>query len=276
MDVQRSVRIAAVADIHARNVINPSIEEAIRAASATADVLLLPGDISQTGLVSQLELYGPLWKSLEIPILAVWGNHDRRNLRRTAMRSALGEHGVTLLDGTSEIIETKSGIRLGIVGFTGSGGGFREAVDENGTGRRLTYAVELNARRIAAQVRSELSDLAREKPDIALMTTHFSPTPTTLEGEPPVKYWMLGNALLGDAIDEFPIDVVIHGHAHAGTEVGETSAGIPVRNVSLPVNDAVMVYAVAPGRSVSDGERFAVQHDVAHESDADDDETPES
>ena len=45
----------------------------------------------------------------------------------------------------------------------------------------------------------------------------------------------LGSYLLGEAVDRLGVDLVLHGHAHAGAECGSTSAGIPVRNVAHPV-----------------------------------------
>jgi Icc-related predicted phosphoesterase len=88
------------------------------------------------------------------------------------------------------------------------------------------------------------------KPDISLLVTHFAPTVTTLGKEPPLKYWMLGNAGLGTVIDDHSLDLVIHGHAHLGNEVGMTPGGTPVRNVAAPIVGHIMVYHVEPGRQV--------------------------
>jgi hypothetical protein len=47
-------------------------------------------------------------------------------------------------------------------------------------------------------------------------------------------------------------DLVVHGHAHGGTEEGVTSGGIPVRNVAQPVlGRPLAVYGVEPGRPVT-------------------------
>ena len=48
-------------------------------------------------------------------------------------------------------------------------------------------------------------------------------------------YPFLGSQLLGEAIDAAGADLVLHGHAHSGTEHGTTPGGVPVRNVALPV-----------------------------------------
>jgi Icc-related predicted phosphoesterase len=46
----------------------------------------------------------------------------------------------------------------------------------------------------------------------------------------------LGSSILSDPVDSFKANLVLHGHAHNGMEKGKTLAGIPVRNVALPVH----------------------------------------
>ena len=63
-------------------------------------------------------------------------------------------------------------------------------------------------------------------------------------------YPFLGSYLLGEAIDRAGADLVLHGHAHAGTEKGVTPGGIHVRNVAQPViGHAYKIYCVHPARS---------------------------
>jgi hypothetical protein len=55
-------------------------------------------------------------------------------------------------------------------------------------------------------------------------------------GEPLEIYPFLGSYLLAEAIDHGGgADLVLHGHAHAGSERGRTPGGVPVRNVARPV-----------------------------------------
>ena len=67
------------------------------------------------------------------------------------------------------------------------------------------------------------------------MLSHYSPVKDTLTGEPLEIYPFLGSYLLAEAVDAEGADLIIHGHAHAGTEKGVTPGGIRVRNVALPV-----------------------------------------
>ena len=73
----------------------------------------------------------------------------------------------------------------------------------------------------------------------------------TLHGEPPEIYPFLGSYLLAEAVDMAGCDLVLHGHAHRGTEWGITPGGVPVRNVAQPViRRAFAVYALDPQASI--------------------------
>ncbi len=63
---------------------------------------------------------------------------------------------------------------------------------------------------------------------------HYAPTEQTLAGEPETIWTMLGSDRLAAPIVEHEPDLVLHGHAHAGTVEG-TIEGVPVFNVSVPV-----------------------------------------
>ena len=64
---------------------------------------------------------------------------------------------------------------------------------------------------------------------------HYSPIPDTLVGERPEIHAFLGSYLLGEAADRAGADLVLHGHAHGGTEKGQIEGGVPVRNVAQSV-----------------------------------------
>jgi Icc-related predicted phosphoesterase len=246
------VRVAAIADTHIRAT-TVERDDAFKGLEGVADILLVAGDITETGRIPEIELAARSFVRTSLPIYAVLGNHDRRGLRRMAMRKTLERAGVQLLDGEYRIHQLENGVRLGIAGTTGTGGGFGPETGGNGPGGRITRAVMLKARREAARLDSVLTDMAASQPDISLLVTHFAPTVTTLGKEPPLKYWMLGNAGLGKVIDDHSLDLVIHGHAHLGNEIGMTPGGTPVRNVAAPIVGQIMVYHVQPGKQVDHG-----------------------
>jgi Icc-related predicted phosphoesterase len=89
-----------------------------------------------------------------------------------------------------------------------------------------------HTRRLADGLRCALGDL---RTDARIALTHYAPVKDTLGAERLEIYPFLGSYLLGEAIDAAGADLVVHGHAHNGTEKGVTPTGIPVRNVALPV-----------------------------------------
>src|SRR5205823_4181791 len=85
----------------------------------------------------------------------------------------------------------------------------------------------------------------------AVTLLHYTPIETTLEGERLEIYPFLGSYLLAQAVDNAGADLILHGHAHHGTEKGRTPAGIPVRNVAQPViRHAYNVYTLDAHRQV--------------------------
>ena len=70
--------------------------------------------------------------------------------------------------------------------------------------------------------------------DYRISQLHYSPTLTTLEGEPRGIWAFLGSDRLAAPILEHHPQVVLHGHAHAGAFQGAVG-DVPVYNVAVPV-----------------------------------------
>ena len=88
--------------------------------------------------------------------------------------------------------------------------------------------------------------------NIVISLTHYSPTDSTLDGEPPHIHPFLGAYQLGEAIDrDGRVVLAVHGHAHRGTEIGSTMLGVHVRNVARPViKSAYRVYCASAAGEV--------------------------
>ena len=87
------------------------------------------------------------------------------------------------------------------------------------------------------------SALASLRTDVRVALMHYAPIRETLQGEPPEIFPFLGSYLLAEAVDRSGADLVIHGHAHRGTEHGVTPGGVNVRNVAQTViRQAYAVY----------------------------------
>jgi Icc-related predicted phosphoesterase len=68
---------------------------------------------------------------------------------------------------------------------------------------------------------------------IALL--HYSPVKDTILGEPEAIYPFLGSSRLAEPLNRGKVVAAFHGHAHTGSLEGQTSAGIKVFNVSIPL-----------------------------------------
>ena len=64
---------------------------------------------------------------------------------------------------------------------------------------------------------------------------HYAPIDATVAGEPPEIFPFMGCSRLEEPLIRYPVDAVFHGHAHGGSPAGQTSGGVPVYNVSLPL-----------------------------------------
>jgi Icc-related predicted phosphoesterase len=246
----RPVRIAAIGDLHLHDRVPPDLPSALQSLNESADLLVIAGDITENGRVPEGELAREVFADISIPKIAVLGNHDRRGARRIALRRTFEAAGIELLDGDASILELPGGLRVGVAGVGGYGGGFWPEESPEIPGARLSKAVGMRARRESVRLRHALEVIARRDLDIRLVVMHYAPTTSTLGDEPLLKYWMLGNSLLGRVIDEYAIDLVIHGHAHLGNEVGRTPGGTPVRNVATQVTGGPVLYQVGAGKQV--------------------------
>jgi Icc-related predicted phosphoesterase len=83
--------------------------------------------------------------------------------------------------------------------------------------------------------------------DKRVVVVHYAPVAGTVLGEPPEIFPYLGTSRLAEVVDRHGANLVVHGHAHHGSNQGKTTAGIPVYNVALGVLMALnppLVYQV--------------------------------
>lgn len=250
LPTEAPIRIAAIGDLHLKTAVPLKMEGELAALDEKVDFLVIAGDITEGGRLPEVELACGLLAEIKTPIIAVLGNHDRRGVRRRAMRLLLERAGVRLLDGSSMVHVCPDGRKIGLAGVGGYGGGFWPEEAPDLISARLSKAVGVRARREALRLQNALDELALQESDAVVVVMHYSPTISTLGEEPPLKYWMLGNSLLGRVIDDHRVDLVIHGHAHLGNQYGQTPGGTPVRNVAVSVTGGPVIYEVQPDRSI--------------------------
>lgn len=225
------IRIAAAGDVHFGG---PQDAERARAAFAglagRVDLVLLAGDLTTHGVPEQAAILGEAAAALDVPVLTVLGNHDWHSNRRDEVVAALAESGVTVLDRSHEVLEI-CGAQVGVVGTKGFVGGF--------AGSHIPDFGEPLLRQVYASCMEEVAALDAGLRAVAMcpfriVLLHYSPTTQTLEGERRDIWAFLGTDRLAVPILEHGPDLVLHGHAHAGTFEGRVGE-VPVYNVSVPV-----------------------------------------
>ncbi len=223
----RRVRLAAVGDVHCGRGSEGQLKPLFEKAAEEADILLLPGDLTNYGTPEEFEL---LIREVEPfrrkPILAVLGNHDFESGAQEAARRMLEASGIVVLDG--EAVEIDG---IGFAGAKGFVGGFGR--------RELTPWGEASIKQLVQEAIEEAlkleAALSRLRTEHRVVILHYAPIQATVQGEPLEIAPFLGSSRLEEPIDRYRATVVFHGHAHHGSLEGRTKSGIPVFNVALPL-----------------------------------------
>jgi Icc-related predicted phosphoesterase len=226
------IRVAAAGDVHygERDDDVERAAAAFRTLEGRADLVLLAGDLTTHGEPEQAQIVADAVAGLGIPVIAVLGNHDWHANRASEVTAVLEEAGVVVLDRGHTVLEI-DGAEVGIAGAKGFVGGF--------PGSHLPDFGEPSLRGVYAESVAEANGLDESLRAIALCPfrialLHYAPTVETLVGERREIWAFLGTDRLAAPIREHAPDLVLHGHAHAGTFAGRI-ADVPVYNVSVPV-----------------------------------------
>lgn len=223
-------KIAALADIHVKVTDQGKWQELFRTMSQECDIILICGDLTDTGTPEEAHILAEELKACSKPVCAVLGNHDYEHNHPDEVKKILTSMNVHILDGESVVIGD-----VGIAGIKGFGGGFGHFMLPRWGEQMNKIYVEETVRESllleTALARIESEDRAINK----IVVMHYSPIRETLEGEPLEIMPFLGCSRLADPINGREVKAVFHGHAHAGTLHGKTSAGIDVYNVSMSV-----------------------------------------
>jgi Icc-related predicted phosphoesterase len=221
------VRIAAIGDIHVSRHSQGAFQPLFTHISSNADVLVLCGDFTDYGLPEEARILArELTAAVNVPVVAVLGNHDYEAGKQNEIREILLDAGVTVLDGEAAEIEG-----IGFAGVKGFAGGF-------GRGSLGPWGEQVIKRFVQEAVDEAMkleTALARLRTEQRVALLHYAPIRGTVEGEPPEIFPYLGSGRLEEPINRYRVTAVFHGHAHRGTPEGRTSTGIPVYNVAMPL-----------------------------------------
>ena len=221
------MRVAAVADLHCSRTSAGSFRDLFRQAREAADVLIIPGDLTDFGLPEEAQLLVHELEAADgMPVIAVLGNHDFEAAREAEIRDVLTQGGVLVLDGES--------CEIGGVGFAGIKG-FAGGFGRGALGSWGEPAIKAFVQEAVSEALKLETALSRLRTDRRVVVMHYSPIAATVEGEPREIFPYLGSSRLEEPLGRYPVDVVFHGHAHRGQPEGRTHNGVPVFNVSLPL-----------------------------------------
>ena len=228
------LRIAAISDIHVRETSRDAYQAMFAEMAEKSDILLLCGDLTDLGLLTEAEILVKELGAYPKPKIAVLGNHDYEGNNQNEIVKILQTHNVYVVHGVDYIFD-KDGKKYGFTGVKGFGGGFRPSMwGRFGEPEQKAFYDAIAGE--TQQLENGLNRLMRtaglEKLFVLL---HFSPIRETLHGELQELYAFLGSSRLEEVIDRYPVTAVFHGHAHFGYPSGKTDKGIFVYNVALPV-----------------------------------------
>jgi len=224
------IRVAAAADLHCTEGLRDRIVRAFDNVQAETDLILLGGDLTTQGEPEQALVLADACRPLEVPVIAVLGNHDHHADRCAEVTEILEEAGIVVLDRSHTVVEV-NGLDVGIVGCKGFVGGF--------PGAEITDFGEALLRRLYRETGDEVAALEQGLEAISgchrrIVLLHYAPISETLVGEPERIWAFLGSGRLAGPIGAHRPDLVLHGHAHHGSPEGLIGE-VPVRNVAVHV-----------------------------------------
>jgi Icc-related predicted phosphoesterase len=227
---RKKTKIAAMADIHTKITDKGMLRNTFEELNDKADVLVICGDLTDTGDEDEALILGEGLQVLRIPVIGVLGNHDYEKGRQKVIKQILTEHKMTILDGESIVVQD-----IGFAGVKGFGGGFEQYMLSI-FGEDMMKQFVHEAVNESLQLDRALTRLEQECPDLPkVVLMHYAPIKDTIMGEPEQLFPFLGSSHLAEPLMRRQVTLAFHGHAHAGTHKGQTNSKIPIYNVALPV-----------------------------------------
>jgi Icc-related predicted phosphoesterase len=224
----KKLTIAALADLHVGATVGVSYADLFKEISSVAHVLVLCGDLTNTGSTSEAELLARDLSACSIPVVGVLGNHDHESGHPEEVERILMPAGFRPLHAQTQVIEG-----IGFAGVKGFGGGFgRHMLGSFGEAAIKHFVEETVGESLRLEnALHHLIDLKR-----VVVVLHYAPIAATAKGEPPEIYPYLGSSRFEETIDRFEnVSAIFHGHAHHGAYRAATRKNVPVYNCAYGV-----------------------------------------
>ncbi len=214
--------------MHAGEPLRDRLARVFADVAAKSDLVLLAGDLTTHGLPEQAAVLADACAPLEVPVIAVLGNHDHHSGQPEEVKASLEQGGVIVLDRDHTILEIGD-LDIGVVGTKGFVGGF--------PGAEIPDFGEPALRQIYQETSEEVDALERGLEAIAgchkrIVLLHYAPIVDTVVGEPEAIWAFLGSGRLAGPIGMHRPELVVHGHAHHGARKGSIGT-VPVYNVAV-------------------------------------------
>lgn len=228
--MSHALRIAAAGDVHAGEPLRERLSRAFAAVEVDCDLVLLAGDLTTHGLRDQAEVLADACRGIDVPVVAVLGNHDHHSESPHEVADTLRSAGAIVLDRSHVIVEIGD-LEVGIVGTKGFVGGF--------PGAEIPDFGEPTLRQIYRETTLEVEALELGLEAVAgchkrIVLLHYAPIVDTIVGEPQAIWAFLGSGRLAGPIGMHRPELVVHGHAHHGAPRGAIGT-VPVYNVAVHV-----------------------------------------
>lgn len=227
--------LAAFGDVHSPLYL-ALLRSALQAYNGRPCAVLVAGDLVDRGRAAAAEpvasLLAEKWPG--VPVVAVPGNEDYEEVMGEIRAKTPGfkwlEDEYTVLD--------CDGVSLAVVGTRG-------ALDRLTRWQRARRPELERVYRERPGLVARLIDEARREASRVILLSHYGLARATLGGEDPRAWPELYSSRMERVVAEKRPDAAVHAHAHNGTPRAVV-AGVPIYNVSLPLNKRIVDVTLAP------------------------------
>src|SRR5690606_14590555 len=187
-------KIAAMADIHTKNTDKGILRATFERINEEAQVLLICGDLTDTGDEDEAKILGEGLAALQVPVVGVLGNHDYEKGRHKIIKQILMDHGMIILDGEAAVVEN-----VAFAGVKGFGGGFDQYMLSI-FGEEMMKQFVNEVVNESLQLDRALTRLEQEDPELPMgELTHHAPIKDTIVAVREQLLPSLGSSHLAEA-----------------------------------------------------------------------------